>query len=77
MSDSAARRTPTQDEIDWRKSSYSGPHGNCVELARFSRDHVGMRNSREPDGPVLTCTRVEFAALVRGIKEGGFDSLML
>ncbi|MBU3064637.1 DUF397 domain-containing protein [Nocardia sp. NEAU-G5] len=77
MSERTAPRTPTQDEIDWRKSSYSGPHGNCVELARFSPDQVVMRNSRDPDGPVLTCTRAEFAALVRGIKEGGFDGLML
>ncbi len=77
MSDSAAPRTPNQGEIAWRKSSYSGPHGNCVELAPLSSDQVLIRNSRYPDGPVLTCTRAEFAALIQGIKDGGFDGPMM
>jgi hypothetical protein len=34
----------------WRKSSYSGTNGGCVELNR-TRDTV--RDSKNPDGPVL------------------------
>ncbi|WP_280265384.1 DUF397 domain-containing protein [Nocardia wallacei] len=77
MSNPSAEPPLEPTEIAWRKSSYSGPHGNCVELARFSGDRIGVRNSRDPGGSVLTCTPAEFAALVRDIKDGRFDSLML
>jgi Domain of unknown function (DUF397) len=36
----------------WRKSSYSGAVGNCVELSWFG-ERAGVRNSRDPQGPVL------------------------
>jgi hypothetical protein len=36
----------------WRKSSYSGAVGNCVELSWFG-ERASVRNSRDPHGPVL------------------------
>jgi Domain of unknown function (DUF397) len=37
----------------WRKSSYSGANGgNCVEIAAVVR-RVAVRDSKDPDGPVL------------------------
>jgi Domain of unknown function (DUF397) len=37
----------------WRKSSYSGANGgNCIEIAAAARTVV-VRDSKEPDGPVL------------------------
>jgi hypothetical protein len=60
----------------WRKSRRSNPSGNCVELARLSAGRVAVRNSRHPAGPVLVCTRDEFAAFVRGAKDGQFDALL-
>lgn len=39
-------------EAKWRKSSYSGAVGNCVELSRLD-ERAGVRNSRDPHGPVL------------------------
>ncbi|WP_433656846.1 DUF397 domain-containing protein [Nocardia sp. CA-128927] len=77
MSERTAERELPSSEIAWRKSSYSGPHGNCVEVAQFSADRIGLRNSRYPRGTVLTFARTEFDALVGAIKHGGFDSLML
>ncbi len=38
----------------WRKSSYSGANGgNCVEVAAAVRA-VAVRDSNDPQGPVLT-----------------------
>ncbi|HEX6340793.1 DUF397 domain-containing protein [Umezawaea sp.] len=40
-------------ELVWRKSSYSGGGGSeCVELA-FPTAGVAVRDSKNPDGPVL------------------------
>ncbi len=38
--------------IAWRKSSFSGAVGNCVELSWIG-ERGGVRNSRDPHGPVL------------------------
>lgn len=39
----------------WRKSSRSGGNGGaCVEVADNLSEVVGVRDSKDPDGPVLT-----------------------
>lgn len=48
----------------WRKSSYSGTSGgDCVEVADLA-PHIAVRDSKNPDGPVLTRTPGAFAAFV-------------
>ncbi|MFG1840940.1 DUF397 domain-containing protein [Micromonospora arida] len=37
----------------WRKSSRSNQDGNCVEVATNLGDVVGVRDSKDSDGPVL------------------------
>jgi YD repeat-containing protein len=54
----------------WRRSSYSFSNGNCVEVAVVSGGTVGLRDSKDPDGPVLRFTRDEFGALVRDVRSG-------
>lgn len=39
------------DGVVWRKSHFSNPSGNCVELAELPDGRVAMRNSRDPEGP--------------------------
>jgi hypothetical protein len=56
----------------WVKSSYSGPQGNCVEVARLSDGSVAMRNSRHPDGPALVFTSAEWEAFLNGARSGEF-----
>jgi hypothetical protein len=53
----------------WRKSSHSSGIGesDCVELADLA-PAVGVRDSKDPDGPKLTFTRTEFAGFVAKIK---------
>ena len=48
----------------WVKSSLSFSNGNCVEVASLPGDEIGVRNSRDPDGPVLTFTPRAWAAFV-------------
>ncbi len=40
---------------------------------RFCDDCVPLRNSRDPDGPVLVFTAPEWDAFVEGVKLGEFD----
>jgi Domain of unknown function (DUF397) len=56
------------DGATWRKSSYSGAVGNCVELALLRDGTVAVRNSRHPAGPALIHDRAGLAALVGSAK---------
>lgn len=43
--------------LTWRKSSRSGSDGgSCVELAGVN-DDVAVRDSKDPDGPILVVSR--------------------
>jgi hypothetical protein len=53
----------------WRKSSYSSPQANCVEVA-VSTPTVAVRDSKDPDGPVLRFTPAEWRRLIDGVKAG-------
>jgi|HubBroStandDraft_6_1064221.scaffolds.fasta_scaffold141133_3 hypothetical protein len=57
------------DDVRWRKSSYSGQGANCVEVAQL-RDATAVRDSKNPDGPVLTFPADAWGAFVAGVKSG-------
>ncbi|NJC68176.1 DUF397 domain-containing protein [Planosporangium thailandense] len=56
----------------WRKSTRSGNQGQCVEV-RTLGGRVEVRDSKDPDGPVLAFTSGEWAAFLDGAKGGEFD----
>jgi hypothetical protein len=56
----------------WVKSSRSGSQGNCVEVRR-SDDDIQVRDSKDPDGPVLTFTHAEWDVFIISTRAGGFD----
>ena len=65
------------DGVTWQKSRRSNPSGNCVELAALPGERaIAIRNSRDPDGPVLIYTVDEIAAFVLGARDGDFDNLV-
>ncbi|GAA2269593.1 hypothetical protein GCM10010402_27060 [Actinomadura luteofluorescens] len=55
-------------ELAWCKSTHSGPNGGeCVELADVAGATVGavaVRDSKDPDGPVLLLTRAALRTAV-------------
>jgi hypothetical protein len=57
----------------WIKSSLSYANGNCVEVASLPGGTVGVRNSRDAAGPVLTFTPDEWDAFLGGVRNGDFD----
>ncbi|AYL36823.1 MULTISPECIES: DUF397 domain-containing protein [Streptomyces] len=49
----------------WRKSSYSdGGANNCVEVADGHADHVPVRDSKVPHGPVLVFGAASWTSFV-------------
>jgi len=55
-----------RNELTWRKSVYSA-QGNCVEVAR-AEQLVYMRDSKDPDGPVLTFSVEVFRNFIGTLK---------
>ncbi|NUO98230.1 MAG: DUF397 domain-containing protein [Nonomuraea sp.] len=51
----------------WRAASRCN-NGECVEVALLSPDEVGVRDNKNPGGPVLTFTPTEWDAFVRTIR---------
>jgi Domain of unknown function (DUF397) len=58
----------------WIKSSLSFANGNCVEVANLPGGHVGVRDSKNAEGPVLRFTPDEWNAFLGGVHNGEFDS---
>ncbi|WP_329094371.1 DUF397 domain-containing protein [Actinomadura citrea] len=57
----------------WRRSSHSGHEGgDCVELANLS-PLVGVRDSKDPEGPKLTFSAAACAAFTCSIKNSQHD----
>lgn len=72
--------------VKWLKASASGESdGNYIEIAKISGetggpDHkkghatlIAMRESKNPDGPILYFTQAEWDAFVAGVKDNEFD----
>ncbi|WP_310712937.1 DUF397 domain-containing protein [Streptomyces lydicus] len=53
----------------WRKSTYSnGGDANCVEVADGGSAVVPVRDSKDPDGPVLRFPAVAWSSFIAGVK---------
>lgn len=59
-------------EVSWRTSSRRQIENGCVQPAQVDEVML-VRDSKNPDGPVLTFTRDEWDAFVAGVRAGEFD----
>lgn len=58
---------------NWRKSTQSGQENACVEVADLDGGGRAVRDSKDPNGPVLRFTPKEWAAFTAGVRDGEFD----
>ncbi|WP_405564411.1 DUF397 domain-containing protein [Streptomyces sp. NBC_01180] len=57
--------------VTWRKSSYSNQDGGqCLEVADGFAAAVPVRDSKNPDGPVVTFAAHGWAAFVSALRDG-------
>ncbi len=57
----------------WRKSRRSQQSGACIEVARNLPGVVAVRDSKNPNGPVLIFAPHEWQSFIGELKAGEFD----
>jgi hypothetical protein len=60
-------------DATWAKSSFSFSNGNCIEVAELPGGSVGVRDSRDPAGPVLRFTRDGWDTFLAGARRGKLE----
>lgn len=60
----------------WRKPWSGGNGGSCVEALRLADGRVALRQSTDPQGPALICSRHAIAGFIQGVKAGQADFLV-
>lgn len=58
--------------VRWITSSFSGGGNNCVEVAILDLERIAVRDSKDPDGPMLILGRSAWCAFVRWVRAGEF-----
>lgn len=62
----------TLDET-WRTSSYSGTQGACVEVRKID-GMVEIRDTKDPNSPILAFNKLEWDAFTNGMRDGEFQA---
>jgi hypothetical protein len=62
--------------VRWVKSSASNGSATCVETASVEEGEILVRNSNDPEGPILAFTKAEWVAFIIGAKAGEFDAIV-
>jgi hypothetical protein len=61
--------------LAWLKAQSSAGNGQCVEIASAA-GRIAIRDSKDPDGPILVYTPGEFRAFLDGARNGEFDGVV-
>jgi hypothetical protein len=59
----------------WRKSSYSGTSGDCVEISDLWNETTRVRNSKHTMAGSLVFTSSNMGAFIAACRAGEFDDL--
>ena len=67
------RKTLTEAQLSpvWQRSRLCDTNA-CVE-ATIIGDEIAVRDSKDPDGPILRFTKSEWSAFVGGVQGGDFQ----
>ncbi|MFE2043840.1 DUF397 domain-containing protein [Streptomyces sp. NPDC059477] len=70
--------TPSRDPgvHGWSKPWSDDAGGACVEVMKLADGRVAVRQSTDPDGPVLVFTPREMSRFLSGVKAGDADFLL-
>jgi hypothetical protein len=65
---------PPAGSPQWHRSRHSGSTGGqCVEVAAAEDGPIRIRDSKDPQGPVLEFAPGPWRAFLRGVSQGEFD----
>ncbi|WP_395298068.1 DUF397 domain-containing protein [Kitasatospora hibisci] len=62
-------------ETRWRKSSYSGGGGACIEVADGFAGVMPVRDSKDPEGPALFFAASSWQSFVGAVRAGEFGAV--
>jgi hypothetical protein len=74
MHDSPGSAAEETIRASWRKSSYSGAQGNCLEVSGDFPGAVPVRDSKTGQGPVLRFPAAGWASFVTAVRRDRFPA---
>jgi hypothetical protein len=60
-------------EVGVARTSSHTSNGSCVEVEGLPEGWVAVRDTKDPDGPVLRFNPTEWQAFLDGVRGGEFD----
>ncbi len=69
--------TPATDSpgVRWPKRPACVSYGNCVEVASLPHGGIGVRDSKDAEGPVLRFMTAEWDTFIAGADSDQFDPM--